>query len=325
MVRISLVGVVLLVLAGPARATWADAMFDELSRDFGSVPHGQVLVHPFRLLNNTGSNVRVSNVRVSCGCTTARVLNSVLAPGQETVVLASMDTRRFYNAKNVTIFVTFDQPRFEEVRLWIQANSRDDVSFSADGIAFGPIKRGVGPTSTIKVTFQGDGATKILEARSESNYVQPVLREVARGVGDVTYEVTAKVRADIPAGKWYTDLWLKTNNPNMPKLRVPVTVEVEAALSANPNTVTLGQVKAGMEFDRKIIIRGITPFRITGITGTDGQIRVMESASESKTVHVLTVTLNPVEPGTLSRLIRVQTDLQNGSDIEFNAQAEVVP
>lgn len=326
MVRFSLVGVVLLAVAGQARATWADAMFDELSRDFGSVPRGQVLVHPFRLVNNTGSTVRITEVRPSCGlCTTARALSTVLAPGQETAIVVTMNTRVFANTKNVTIFVKFDQPRYEEVRLWIQANSREDVSFSADSIAFGRVKRGTAPVSTIRVSFQGDGSARITEARSESNYVQPVLREVARGVGDVTYEVAAKVRSDIPAGKWYTDLWLKTNNPNMPKLRVPVTVEVEAALSANPHTVSLGQVKAGAELDRKVIIRGITPFRITGITGTDGQIRVIESNSESKTVHVLTVTLNPAQPGVLSRLIHVHTDLQNGGDIEFNAQADVIP
>lgn len=89
--------------------------------------------------------------------------------------------------------------------------------------------------------------------------------------------------------------------------------------------MTLGQVKAGQELDRKLIIRGITPFRITGISGADGQIRVVESNSESKSVHVLTVTLSPLEPGLLSRLIKVHTDLQNGGDIEFNAQATVIP
>jgi hypothetical protein len=325
MVRYSLVGLVLLVLAGPARATWAEAMFDELSRDFGSVPHGTTLVHPFRLVNNTGATVRISNIRVSCGCTSARAVTSVLAPGQETAIVATMDTRRFYNSKNVTIFVTFDQPRFEEVRLWVQANSRDDVSFSADGIAFGRVKRGAAPVGKMTVTFLGDGATRVTEAKSESNYLQAGIKEVSRGAGEVTYEVAGTVRADTPAGKWYTDIWLKTNNPNMPKLRVPVTIEVEAALSANPNTVILGQVKAGAELDRKVIIRGITPFRITGITGTDAQIRVIENTSESKTVHVLTVTLSPLEPGELSRLIRVHTDLQNGGDIEFNAKADVVP
>src|SRR6516225_6956505 len=91
MVRYSLVGLVLLALAGQARATWADAMFDELSRDFGSVQHGQVLTHYFRMVNNTGSTVRITGVRVSCGvCTSARAVTSVVAPGQETAVVVSM-------------------------------------------------------------------------------------------------------------------------------------------------------------------------------------------------------------------------------------------
>lgn len=325
MVRHSLVCLMLLTLAQQASASWADGLFDELSRDFGSVPRGQVLTHPFRLVNNTGVPVQISSVRVSCGCTTAQALQTYLAPGQETAILARMDTRRFYNAKNVTIYVQFNQPRFEEVRLWVQANSRDDVSFSPDSIAFGRIKRGSAPTGNTQVTFLGDGQTRITEAKSESNYVQPAVRELRREGGEVAYEVAATVRPDTPAGKWYTDIWLKTNNPAMPKLRVPVTIEVEAALSVSPMTVVLGEVKAGTESDRKVIIRGVTPFRITGISGADGQLRVRETNSDSKTVHVLTVTLNPSDPGELRRMIRVHTDMKNGGNIEFNAQAKVVP
>src|SRR5438876_10822666 len=111
MLRHSFLGAVLLAAASPVYASsWADGMFDELSKDFGSVPHGTVAVHPFRLVNNTNHPVHVTNVRVSCGCTSARAMQTYLAPGQETAILAQMDTRRFYNLKNVTIFVQFDQP-----------------------------------------------------------------------------------------------------------------------------------------------------------------------------------------------------------------------
>src|SRR5208282_4224488 len=109
---------------------------------------------------------------------------------------------------------------------------------------------------------------------SDSNYVPSTIKEINRTATEASYEITAKLRGDTPAGKWYTDIWLKTNNPAMPRLRVPVTVEVEAALSVSPNNVSLGQVKAGEESDRKVIIRGVRPFRITGIRGTDSQLQV---------------------------------------------------
>src|ERR1043165_4765666 len=205
----------------------------------------------------------------------------------------------------------------------MQANSRDDVTYAPDNIAFGQVKRGSEPESKIVIAFPGT-QTKILEVKSESNYVTPTFKEVQRGSG-TAYEITAKLRKDTPAGKWYTDLWLKTNNASMPDLRVPVTVEVEAPLSVNPSTVSLGQVKAGTESDRTVIIRGIRPFRITGITGTDKQVQVRTTNNESIAVHVLTVTLNPNAPGDLRRKILVQTDMKNGGDIEFLTHAEVVP
>src|ERR1043165_567498 len=60
MLRDCLVGLALAAAGGQARAGWADGMFDELSRDFGSVPRGQVLSHPFRLVNNPKETVTIS-------------------------------------------------------------------------------------------------------------------------------------------------------------------------------------------------------------------------------------------------------------------------
>src|SRR5262245_36021544 len=93
--------------AGAAPAgSWADAMFDELSQDFGSVPRGPALNHAFHLTNKTGATVHIANVRVSCGCTTAWALAHDVGPGKETSIMAQMDTRRFIGTKTVTIYVT---------------------------------------------------------------------------------------------------------------------------------------------------------------------------------------------------------------------------
>ena len=328
MYRYSLLFVALAGMAGQAHAqNKSDGLFDELSRDFGSVPQGQILTHPFRIVNNTKQPVHIANVRVSCGvCSSARALQTYLRPGEETAIIATMDTNKFSNTKTITIFVMFDQPRFEEVRLWIQANSRQDVTYNpGNGIEFGRVKRGTEAESKVAVSFLGGAQTKVQEPKSDSNYVTPTLKVVQGANGETIYEISAKLRKDTPAGKWYTDIWLTTNNTSMPRLRVPVTVEVEAALSVTPSTVSLGTVKAGPESERKVIIRGARPFRIIGITGTDKQLQVRQTSTESKAVHVLTVTLNPMEPRDLFSKITVQTDLKTGADIEFNASAQVVP
>jgi hypothetical protein len=325
MFRYSIILVAGMSAVSTASASWADSMFDGLSRDFGSVPRGPVVSHPFRFVNNTGKPVHVANVRVSCGCTSARALHEWVAPGQESAIVAQMDTRRFWGTKNVTIYVTFDHPNFEEVRLWVQANGRDDVSVAPDTLAFGRIRRGAAPTANVTVSLLGDSAWQVQDASCESNYVQPTIKLLRREGLESTYQVSAHLRADAPPGRWYTDVWLTTNNPTMPRVRVPLTVEIEAALTVSPSGVVLGKVKAGAETERKVIVRGVQPFRITRVLGTDGQLKVRDSTPESKTVHVLTVTLRPTRAGQVNRTLKVMTDLQGDNHVEFTAQALVTP
>src|SRR5207248_995600 len=70
MLRTCLTSTVALFLAA-LPAAGADSLFAEPVHDFGTVPRGVLLSHPFRLTNAGPAPVRVVGVRVSCGCTTA--------------------------------------------------------------------------------------------------------------------------------------------------------------------------------------------------------------------------------------------------------------
>jgi hypothetical protein len=306
-------------------ASWADGLFEELSKDFGSVPRGPALTHSFRVVNNTKGPVSIASLRVSCGCVSASAQKNFLNPGEETAVVARMDTTRFTGIKSVTIYVQFDRPAFEEVRLWVQANGRDDFSVTPDTLSFGQIKRGSAPSATASLRFFGNTNIQVVEIRSETNYVKPVAKEVRRQDGEVVYEVTANLREDVPVGKWYTDVWLKTNNPSIPQVRVPLTVEIESALSVSPENVNLGEVKVGGEAERRVIVRGIKPFLITGVKGTDDQLSARDGPSEKKAVHVLTVKVKPARDGDLAKTLHVLTDLKEEAEISFQVNAHVVP
>jgi hypothetical protein len=218
-----------LALAAPAFAgSWADGMFEESSCDFGAVPRGPTMNHHFRIKNNTGKTVTIGNVRVSCGCTQARALKTKLEAGEESAVFAQMDTSRFSGSRTVTIFVRVDEPQYEEVHLKVTANSREDLSINPDTVDFGQIKTGSDATKTAKVVLTTGGQDKILEVTSESSFVQPSVKEVKRGNGSVEYELTLKVQSDIPAGKWYTTVWMKTSNKTLSRISVPVMVEASA-------------------------------------------------------------------------------------------------
>lgn len=226
MMRHSLVVGLLLTVAPFVRADF-DGVLEERVHDFGVVPRGQQLVHYFRIANPTNKTLRISNVRVSCGCTSARELDKVIPPGKETAIYAVMDSRRFVGPKAVTIYVSFDQPRYEELRTVVQANAREDLIFSPDSINLGKVRQGDAKTASMNITMY-NGAVRVADVKCDSNYVLPAVKELRRTTGETTYQVDAAVRADTPIGMWFTDVWVTTNNPNYPKLRVPVTVEIEA-------------------------------------------------------------------------------------------------
>jgi hypothetical protein len=308
-----------------ASASWADKMFDELTKDFGSVPRGPMLKHYFRVVNNTNEPVTISNVRVSCGCTNATALKTYLKPGEETHIYATMDTTRFVGPKTVTIFVQFSSPSFEEVRLWVQANGRDDFKVGPDTLALGQVKRGSNPSAAVVVTFYGLQDTKITEVKTESNYIHTVVKPVKTDSGENAFELKASLRSDTPAGKWYSDVWLKTNNPSLPQIRVPLTVEIESALSVSPDVVSIGQMKVNGESERRVVIRGAQAFKVTKIEGADEVLTIKDSTEEAKSIHVLTVKIKPTKAGEVKRKIKVKTDLKEENEIDFQVTATIMP
>jgi Protein of unknown function (DUF1573) len=222
MLRYLIVPLFALFLTTPTRAqSWADQLFEEQSKDFGAVARGQVLMHPFRVTNNTNRPVHIASIRVSCGCVHAAALRDRLAPGESTAIQADMDTRRFHGVRRVTIFVQFDQPDWEEARLSVQADSHDDLFSEPDGFAFGKMKRGTKPSAVVNLSVLGAG-WRITGTDAGTQYVQPSIKDMGSG----RYQITASLRDDTPAGYWYTEVWLKTDNPAVARVRLPVTVDV---------------------------------------------------------------------------------------------------
>jgi hypothetical protein len=327
MLRYSLVLVVGLtvgpMLTQARAAAWAHVLFDEVSKDFGSVPRGPLLEHRFRVVNRTNATVNISSIKVACGCTKATTDKMTLKPGEETVLYVTMDTTRFTGTKSVTIFVNFDQPQADEVRLVVQAYGRNDFTVSPDTLTFGQVKRGNEVAVSAAVTFHGLNGAKITNVRGESNYLVPTVTEKSRSDHEVVYELTTKLRNDTPVGKWYTDVWVETNVQTLPKIRVPLTVEVESPLTVSPSYVTIGEVRKGDESVRRVIVRGVKPFKITAIHGSDPTVEVSPPPAEEREVHVITVKVKPLNAGPMDRTLRVITDLKEDREIDFKVTADV--
>jgi hypothetical protein len=299
------------------------ALFDRRSHDFGNVPIGPQLQTTFTLKNTTNQNLRLVSARVSCGCVTPTVTPGVIAPGESATVHANMDTRRFVGAKSVTIFVLFDQPRWEEVSLVVSAYGRTDVSFSPDTLAFGQMRRGNSPMVSTRITFYGN--TQITEAAADSSYVQLSLDKGQPISGGMSYVLSAKMRPDIPVGKWFTDVWVSTNQGAGSKIRIPLTVDVEAALQVVPGAVTFDPAKVGAEETKQVVVKGAQPFRILEVQGGDGVFAAVAKTSDAKPVHIVTVTFHPSKEGDYAKSLKILTDMKEEGQVDVKVKGKATP
>jgi hypothetical protein len=303
--------VLVLGLTALARAGAVD-FFTETSKDFGTTPRGPVHRHYFPVKNTSTHPITLGQPRVSCGCVTAGLLKSQLAPGETTHVVADMDTRRIPQAnvvKTVIVYVpVFGAQGAEEVQLKVSATARDDLLMSPEVLAFGTVRKGQGGKATSRVTFYGNPAWRITEAISSGAYVKAEAKEVRRQGSEVTYEVTASLDPDCPVGDWIAEVTLQTNTPAVDKLRIPVRVTVSAPIAVNPEAVRFGEVRVGEATEQRVILQGNRPFNVIEIKGDGGEVSVDKVAEGARPVHVLKVKVTPQAAGTWSKALEILTD-----------------
>ncbi len=310
-----------LTLAGPGD------LFSEKEKDFGVSPKGTVLVHYFRFTNTTKDTITLGQPRVSCGCVTPALTTNRLAPGETGAVIAYMDTKRIPNAgitKTVLVYVPFTSPRLEEVALKVTTVTRDDLMMSPDTLAFGTVTKGKGATATTKVTFTSDANWTVKKATSTGGFVSVEAKLSARNGSIVTYDVTATLDKDCPAGNWTSDVYLETSHAAVAKLRIPVTVNVTAAVAASPGAVEFGSVKMGTASEQKVTIQSATPFKILEVKGADAQLKVTADTETAKAVHTVVIAANPAEAGGFSRSVEIITDNKDQPSIIVPVTAKVV-
>jgi len=321
-----------LVAAGMAAvassAARADDLFPEKSKDFGPTPRGPVLVHYFYVKNTTGQTLNLGQARVSCGCVSATVLNYSLAPGELTAVKAQMDTRRIprsYQPWPVTVFVPVYGAKPYEATMVVQATAREDLQMTDYSFAFGTVPAGKGATRTTKVTFQSDPNWEVKDVTSNGTHVKAAAKLVARNGNDVTYEVTANLQPDCPPGNWTAEVFLNSNTRGLEKIRIPVTVDVPAAISATTDAAANASVKVGETATREIVLKSDDPFKVLAVKGSDDSVLLQTSATDSQEAkeHRLSVKVSANKPGPLARTFEITTDhkAQPKVEVEFKATA----
>lgn len=325
MIRVACACLAIFALAGSASAQeWARKMFAVRRHDFGAVARGAKAEFEFELSNIYKEDVHITGVRSSCGCTTPRVTKETLKTYEKSAVVATFNTRSFLGQKSATLTVTFDQPFYAEVQLQVSGYIRSDIVLEPGGVEFGSVDQGSTAEQKIKINYAGRGDWSIVEVKSGSPYLEAEVTETARGRGQVSYELTARLLPEAPAGYIKQQLVLVTNDRRAAEVPVDVEGRVVSALTVSPASLFLGTLKPGQKVTKQVVVQGKKPFHVTSVT-CDDDCFTFRTAEAAKPVHLIPITFIAGDtPGKRTYKIRIETDLGGDATCELLAYVQVV-
>ena len=79
--------------------------FTENEHDFGAIVEGELITHVFKFSNSGGSDLIISDVKTSCGCTASDFTREPIKPGGTGVIKLTFDShgQMGYQNKTATI------------------------------------------------------------------------------------------------------------------------------------------------------------------------------------------------------------------------------
>jgi hypothetical protein len=128
--------------------------------DFGSIPRGAIVVHSFVVKNVGQETLAITNVKPTCGCTTAPLSDSLVAPGEQTDIRATFNTQNFNGRVKKQIYVDSSDPIKPYLKVSFSAiinNPLQTIMPSPSEVDFGKVM--AGKPSETKVTITNNDTT----------------------------------------------------------------------------------------------------------------------------------------------------------------------
>jgi len=305
--------------------------------DFKDVPHGTLCSHTFTITNVYDEPMQIVEVRKSCHCLDYVPMPQLLRPNETGQFTVTMNTGKFVGHNAQTLYITFGPKYISTAVLKLSATSKADVTLSPGAIAFGTVSLGSTRSESVEIEYRGGklkegNKTKEWKIQGVQATAAPLdvkVNEVKKGLnlglfgGPPKFRVDVMLKANAPPGPISEQISLTTNDSSNPVVQVMVTGTVQAPLEVSPASVHFDGIVANQVATQRVMVRAGKPFRILQVEGQDEVVSVdLPPIATPLPVHVLTVKFRPAQPGTVTRVLRLQTDLDGKVTVNLPVNGE---
>jgi hypothetical protein len=209
--------------------------------DFGTINQGDKVSHDFEILNQGNSELRILNVRGSCGCTAAIPAKTNLQPGDSTKLTVVFNSAGKIGKQQKAVFIKTNDPSNSMYTLRFTGNVIDESSLknTSDNVIsndpkiffpetehdFGTVAEGKVVDYKFKIVNKGNSTLQIQDIRTSCGCTAALLNNKSIYPGQ---EDTIKVQLNTKnhSGKMVRTVTIKSNDPKDPTSTLTIYADV---------------------------------------------------------------------------------------------------
>lgn len=303
-------------IAGATTGGTPKAQASEKIYDFGTVLNATPVAHVFKIRNAGSGTLVIGGVQTSCGCTAAKPTQSEVAPGQESDIAVTFDTRFDRGPATRTITVFTNDPQAQKIVLTLKGDVKVQVEAAPAQVAFGEVERGVEQAREVLLTdlvaaqapnrATGGANFKVISVTNSNPNIKVAFGPRTDGKPGAALSIT--MLKTMPLGAF--DDTVKVATSRAP-IDITVFGTVQGDLTVKPAQVSFGIVphRQGTQRMVRLVNASAHAVRVTGVTSTNPSVSAtVEPITPGKEYRV-TLDLRPNTPdGALRGQVAISTD-----------------
>ncbi|MGH7965064.1 MAG: DUF1573 domain-containing protein, partial [Candidatus Binatia bacterium] len=285
-------------------------VFPEPVYDFGTVEQGEQITHLFRFINQGEQDLRIADVKTSCGCTAAIISANVIPPGQEGTISATFETARFIGEKVKNVTVYSNDPLQSVTTLTLQGEITVEIAPEPAQLYLGRPHRSEEVTQTVEVLYDAGKPISITKVENTHPAVRVQTEDLEKG-NKKGKKLTVTLKKGAAIGRLNDQITVTTTSQKIPTLTIPVFGSIEGDVLVQPPQVSFGTIRQGESRAREVRIksRAASPVRVLRVESSAAN--VVPEVTEVKQGEEYRLTLKTKsdgKPGRIQGEVQVFTD-----------------
>lgn len=287
--------------------------------DVGTVAKGETIHQTFVVKNEGKSDLHITDVKPSCGCTVPEY-DKVVKPGAEGKIVLNVDTKNFQGPISKTALILTDDPTTPQTTIFLTANVKPYVETLPYG--FFRIQALTGEPATSEMILVSDEPDfKPTKAEVAQTFLKAAIapaseKERIAGKNPNQYKVTLTASPDTPEGLLSGYVKVQTGVKKQPELDLAISGFVKPTVTITPGSVNFGNYDPkGDAVKRKIMLvnnnvknEGFTVTKAeSNVDGISAEVKLVEN-DKTRIEVVLSVDANKVKKGVFDGNVLIKTN-----------------